>query len=213
MLADWYHKRVPALSTSPSMSSSRVHGSTSATILAGLENTRGYNGRPVSAAPNSALLSGVGQYQCGDPDKDTPDKCTPSNKMLSYDVPRDTKLRVRLINTGGHATFRWSLDEHKVKIIEADATAVKPRTPRSSFSTYPVALLIRCASSARRKSHNLTRSTLQRSCPPQKPRRRQILLRPLHHSTRLHGLRRALLQPLRPRYHPRRQRRERSSAE
>lgn len=104
--------------------------------MAALETPEGYNGRPVSAAPNSALISGIGQYDCAAPTD--AGKCEPYHRMINYRIPRDTRVRLRLIHTGAHASFRYSIDEHKLRIVEADATPVKSRKS-SAIRTLPSA--------------------------------------------------------------------------
>ncbi|CAG8534192.1 4898_t:CDS:2, partial [Racocetra persica] len=80
--------------------------------------TPGYTG--LNPVPDSGLISGKGQYNC---DGKSGSKCSP---YAVYKVKKGKKYRFRIINTSAEAYYAFSIDGHKMKIIEVEGTLVKP---------------------------------------------------------------------------------------
>ncbi|KAH9818044.1 multi-copper oxidase laccase-like protein [Melampsora americana] len=100
---DWYHNM-------------------STTILDGQLSAAGYQGSLAAPSPNSALLNGIGYFNCSLSEPGS--ICKQQNKILELRVSENEKSRIRLIGAGTHALFRFSADNHPLKVIEADATGV-----------------------------------------------------------------------------------------
>ncbi|RIB08213.1 Multicopper oxidase [Gigaspora rosea] len=100
-LTDWYHQ-------------------TSADLLA-LFLAPGYSGgNPV---PDAGLISGKGQFNC---DAKPGYACKKDSDLAVYKVQKGKKYRFRIINTSGEAFFVFSIDGHKMKVIEVEGTYVQP---------------------------------------------------------------------------------------
>lgn len=100
---DWYHD-------------------TSTSIARQLLSTKGYNGTLAAPSPNSALLNGIGFFNCEKYGQGKPCKTNPNR--LEIQLPPKQKSRLRLIQAGSHALFKVSVDNHPLEVIEADATPV-----------------------------------------------------------------------------------------
>ncbi|CAG8680799.1 26314_t:CDS:2 [Dentiscutata erythropus] len=72
----------------------------------------GYKGR--NPIPDSGLISGKGQY------------ANYSSELAVYKVQKGKKYRFRIINTSSESFFIFSIDGHKLKVIEVEGTYVKP---------------------------------------------------------------------------------------
>ncbi|OAV92302.1 hypothetical protein PTTG_03930 [Puccinia triticina 1-1 BBBD Race 1] len=115
----------------------------STTIARKLLSTKGYNGTLAAPSPNSALLNGIGFFNCekhanGDP-------CQTNFNPLEIQVPPNQRSRLRLIQAGSHALFKVSVDGHPLEVIEADATPVQSselfhRIPLHNAERYSVIL-------------------------------------------------------------------------
>ncbi|CAG8466167.1 7875_t:CDS:2 [Funneliformis mosseae] len=103
-LSDWYHNN-------------------SSTLLSD-RMAPGYEG--FDPIPDSGLISGKGRYDCSAAPKDS--KCTPNAPLATYKFKKGRRYRLRLINTSTEYFFTFSIDEHKLKIIETDGEYVEPYT-------------------------------------------------------------------------------------
>ncbi|CAG8564146.1 10501_t:CDS:2 [Acaulospora colombiana] len=69
--------------------------------------------------PDSAEISGVGQYNCTIP------TCNP-NRFATYKVQRGKRYRFRIINMSAMTHFWLSIDQHPLTIIEVEGTPINP---------------------------------------------------------------------------------------
>ncbi|TXT12863.1 hypothetical protein VHUM_01264 [Vanrija humicola] len=102
----------------------------SAAILDDLADVhKGYRGVPVVAMPDAIIVNGVGQVDCA-----TTQAGVPCAQKTAYELalPAGSRVRLRIVNPGGHAMVRVSIDGHALQVIEADATALVP------FATHEV---------------------------------------------------------------------------
>ncbi|CEL53046.1 hypothetical protein RSOLAG1IB_06114 [Rhizoctonia solani AG-1 IB] len=69
--------------------------------------------------PDSATINGKGRF---DPDK------TPANQdtLHTFKVKRGKRYRMRVINDSAIASFRFSVQNHKMKVIAADGVSTRP---------------------------------------------------------------------------------------
>jgi len=88
--------------------------------------------------PDSVLINGIGQLNCTQYD------C----EYSKFNVPIRSGTRLRIINTSGFAAIYFSLDDHKLHVIEVDGKDVFPRAvdmirinPGQRYS-----VLVRCSS-------------------------------------------------------------------
>ncbi|KNZ63434.1 hypothetical protein VP01_1144g4 [Puccinia sorghi] len=103
VLADWYHN-------------------TSSDIVAHMLSEAGYFGTPAAPGPNSALMNGVGEWNCSAATR--AQQCQQINSPPQFTFKAGEKIRFRLINAGAHAMFFYSVDQHTLNVTEADATGV-----------------------------------------------------------------------------------------
>lgn len=103
ILADWYHN-------------------TSTEINSHMLSEAGYFGTPAAPAPNSALINGVGEWNCSFATQSQ--RCLQINSPPVFTFKAGEKIRFRLVNAGVHAMFFYSVDEHKLNLTEADATGI-----------------------------------------------------------------------------------------
>ncbi|KNE97251.1 hypothetical protein PSTG_09514 [Puccinia striiformis f. sp. tritici PST-78] len=104
VVSDWYHD-------------------TSTYILGEQLSTRGYNGSFAAPSPNSAIMNGIGYFDCL---RYAPGRqCQTRTQPLELSVKPNSKTRLRFIQSSSHALFRISVDSHRLDIIEADATPVQ----------------------------------------------------------------------------------------
>ncbi|MBW0501215.1 hypothetical protein O181_040930 [Austropuccinia psidii MF-1] len=107
-ISDWFHN-------------------TSTLIMGEMLSPSGYNGSFAAPSPNSALLNGVGFFDC---EKYAPNEpCVTRHELLEITVKPKSRTRIRLINSGSRTLFKVSVDNHLLEVIEADATPVISRTP------------------------------------------------------------------------------------
>lgn len=99
-LQDWYHE-------------------SAATLADDLLQPNGTGEEPI---PISGLINGRGR--CGTPDPDG--KCDPNSKLSDFEFVPGKRYRLRLINASAFSSFQFSIDGHKLTVIEADMTPVKP---------------------------------------------------------------------------------------
>ncbi|KAI9623762.1 hypothetical protein H4Q26_014492 [Puccinia striiformis f. sp. tritici PST-130] len=98
----------------------------STTVTRQLLSNKGYNGSLAAPSPNTALLNGVGFFNCEKYADGKP--CKTNNNPLEIRVPPNQRSRLRLIHAGSHALFKVSIDDHPLEVIEADATPVQSST-------------------------------------------------------------------------------------
>lgn len=70
-----------------------------------------------------ALLNGIGYFNCSLAEHGS--TCKQQDRILELEVAPNEKTRLRLIQGGAHAMFRFSADGHPLNVTEADATGVK----------------------------------------------------------------------------------------
>ncbi|KAJ9478570.1 putative Iron transport multicopper oxidase FET5 (putative) [Pseudozyma hubeiensis] len=78
--------------------------------------------------PDYAVINGLGFSNCAlVPDGTTCVSDDPEGKMAyNFTVPAQKRIRMRVINAASLATFRFSVDGHRMTVIEADGTEVEP---------------------------------------------------------------------------------------
>jgi len=103
VLADWYHN-------------------TSSEIVEHMLSEAGYFGTPAAPGANSALMNGVGEWNCSAASR--AQQCQQVNSPPEFTFKAGDKIRFRLINAGAHAMFFYSVDQHTLNVTEADATGV-----------------------------------------------------------------------------------------
>ncbi|KAH9462276.1 hypothetical protein Pst134EB_006183 [Puccinia striiformis f. sp. tritici] len=91
-------------------------------ILEQMLSPTGFNNSFAAPSPNSALVNGIGYFDCNNAPANA--TCTTPNNNFTFDVSVGTKTRFRLIGAGSHALFRFSVDEHTLNVTEADSTGV-----------------------------------------------------------------------------------------
>ncbi|CAG8508267.1 4236_t:CDS:2 [Rhizophagus irregularis] len=101
-MSDWYHQRV--------------------SDMLAIRMSPNYGGR--NPIPDSGLISGAGRYNCSAAPPGS--ECRENNPLAEYKVTPGKKYRLRLINTSGLSHFMFSIDNHPLKIIEADGEYSKP---------------------------------------------------------------------------------------
>ncbi|KNZ54171.1 hypothetical protein VP01_301g2 [Puccinia sorghi] len=103
MLTDWYHN-------------------TSSEIVHEMLSEAGHVGTPAAPGANSALINGVGEWNCSYATKS--ERCQQVTSPPEFTFRAGDKIRFRLINAGVHAMFFYSVDEHTLNITEADSTGI-----------------------------------------------------------------------------------------
>ncbi|GAK64256.1 multi-copper oxidase [Moesziomyces antarcticus] len=78
--------------------------------------------------PDYAMINGLGFSNCPlAPNGTTCISDQPHGKSAyNFTVPANKRVRMRVINAGSMATFRFSVDGHNMTVIEADGTEVEP---------------------------------------------------------------------------------------
>ncbi|TKY87617.1 hypothetical protein EX895_003198 [Sporisorium graminicola] len=78
--------------------------------------------------PDYAMINGLGFSNCGlAPNGTTCISDEPAGRTAyNFTVPANKRVRMRVINAGSLATFRFSVDGHNMTVIEADGTEVEP---------------------------------------------------------------------------------------
>ncbi|MBW0475053.1 hypothetical protein O181_014768 [Austropuccinia psidii MF-1] len=92
-------------------------------VIQKLLSAEGYNGSIAAPSPNSALINGIGFFNCQK--YANGQSCKTNQKPLEITVEPNQRTRLRIIQGGSHAMFRVSIDNHPLQIIEADSTPVK----------------------------------------------------------------------------------------
>lgn len=91
-------------------------------ILEQLLSPSGYNNSFAAPSANSALINGIGYFDCSNAPANA--TCKTPTKPLTFNVPVGSKTRFRLIGAGSHAMFWFSVDGHTLNVTEADGTGV-----------------------------------------------------------------------------------------
>lgn len=81
-----------------------------------------YRGIPFVVEPDAVLINGIGQANCNNAQRGVP--CT-QNHPAEVNVIAGKQTRLRLINHSGQALIRFSIDNHQLRVIEADDTGVE----------------------------------------------------------------------------------------
>jgi FtsP/CotA-like multicopper oxidase with cupredoxin domain len=95
ILNDWYHNQA-------------------STIVEELLSANGYMGSAVAPSPQSSLINGRGVYNCSA--LSSTDNCTTLTPPEIIVAP-NAKTRFRLINSGSHAQFYFSVDEQLMALL------------------------------------------------------------------------------------------------
>ncbi|RKP15085.1 Cupredoxin [Piptocephalis cylindrospora] len=111
VLTDWYH-------------------TPSATLLKKLMSPESNGNTPT---PDSGLINGKGRFNCSV--LHTTNVTTPVDGACNGKAPRETfrfvpgrRYRIRVINASAATNFHFSIDGHKMKVIETDMIPVEPHT-------------------------------------------------------------------------------------
>ncbi|SNX87336.1 related to cell surface ferroxidase [Melanopsichium pennsylvanicum] len=83
--------------------------------------------------PDYAMINGLGFSNCALAPNGTACVSDQPDGKSSYNftVPANKRIRMRVINAGSLATFRFSVDGHNMTVIEADGTEVEPLVVQS----------------------------------------------------------------------------------
>ncbi|MBW0530064.1 hypothetical protein O181_069779, partial [Austropuccinia psidii MF-1] len=98
----------------------------STVILDGMLSPSGYFGTQAAPSANSALINGIGRFNCTFATAGS--QCRTPIKPLELVVAPNQKTRLRLIQAGSHAMFWFSADQHLLNVVEADSTGVSGPT-------------------------------------------------------------------------------------
>ncbi|RIA81565.1 Multicopper oxidase, partial [Glomus cerebriforme] len=90
-------------------------------VLLPLLETPNYTG--FSPIPDSPLISGRGRFNCTAAPPGS--KCKSDPPLAVYNVEKNKKYRFRIINSAGEGIFIFSIDQHKLKVIETEGVYVK----------------------------------------------------------------------------------------
>ena len=75
--------------------------------------------------PDSALINGMGQYDCTVA-RSQGYTCSTTNLRAVYSFVQGTRYRLRVINASGLHGFRFSIDAHNMTVIEVEGTETQP---------------------------------------------------------------------------------------
>lgn len=103
LVGDWYHR-------------------TGVETLGWYRSTRSRAQEPV---PDNALINGEQTYNCSKSIRKI--TCDPAKGTRPrYSLDPTKQHRLRLVNTGSLAVMHFSVDEHLLRVIEADGTDIEP---------------------------------------------------------------------------------------
>lgn len=105
LLSDNYHSRIDS-------------------IIANFFRVGGDGEEPI---PDSGLINGNGRVDCNIYGK----KYCNKGKLTKVVFQRGKKYLIRLINTSGFSSFRFSIDDHKLIVVEVDGIRIKPKVVKS----------------------------------------------------------------------------------
>ncbi|KAI8456530.1 multi-copper oxidase laccase-like protein, partial [Phakopsora pachyrhizi] len=108
LMTDWYHDL-------------------SEVIIGQLATPAGYRGSNIPPSADSALLNGVGFFDCEKFAEGKP--CTTNRKPLEIYVAPNHRTRIRLVSASSHMLFKVSVDDHLLDVIEADSIPVRSKQP------------------------------------------------------------------------------------
>ncbi|EIW68417.1 multi-copper oxidase laccase-like protein [Tremella mesenterica DSM 1558] len=77
----------------------------------------GYKGSVAPPPVDSVLINGQGRFNCSTVTDGTPCSDLPYPEIH---VPSNKRIRFRIIHTGAHESFRLSIDNHQLLVVEAD---------------------------------------------------------------------------------------------
>jgi len=103
-LSDWYH-------------------SDSGTLTQSYLSPTSQGNEPI---PDSGLINGRGRYNCANAPAGS--QCNSNSPLSNFNFVPGRRYRLRLINTSAFAAFKFSIDGHRLTIIEADMTPIEPIT-------------------------------------------------------------------------------------
>lgn len=92
--------------------------------------------------PDNALINGHGVFDC-DKLLSEKERCKPNaGRLAEFDFKEGKNYRLRVLNAAAMAQFEFSLDNHELKVIEADGIEIEPEVvhylPISSGQRYSV---------------------------------------------------------------------------
>ncbi|GAA5822623.1 hypothetical protein JCM3770_000134 [Rhodotorula araucariae] len=105
MLVDWYHD-------------------TADFLVDALLSPEGLNGSFLAPSPQSQLINSHGIYNCSMSIRDGRCDQKRQHDLPGLLFPPDKKIRLRFIHAGAHPVIFASVDEHELRVIEADDTGV-----------------------------------------------------------------------------------------
>ncbi|BGP40987.1 hypothetical protein JCM10450v2_004993 [Rhodotorula kratochvilovae] len=105
ILVDWYHD-------------------TADFLVDALLSPEGLNGTFLAPSPQSQLVNGHGVYNCSLSTRDGRCDQKRQRDLPELVFPPDKKIRLRFIHAGAHPVIYASVDEHELRVIEADDTGV-----------------------------------------------------------------------------------------
>ncbi|RIA82765.1 Multicopper oxidase [Glomus cerebriforme] len=103
-MSDWYHQSI--------------------TELLEIRMSPNYGG--FNPIPDAGLISGIGRYDCSAAPPNS--NCQANNPLAVYKFQSGKRYRLRIMNTSGLTHFIFSIDNHPLKIIEADGEYSQPVT-------------------------------------------------------------------------------------
>ncbi|GMK56192.1 hypothetical protein CspeluHIS016_0300320 [Cutaneotrichosporon spelunceum] len=99
-------------------------GDNSQTIVHAAKSPEGYRGCAPVDVPDSVIINGVGQVDCGFVQRGVP--CNTDVPPYEVRAACGNKVRLRVLHHGSHSLLYVSIDEHTFTVIEADDTPVQP---------------------------------------------------------------------------------------
>lgn len=80
----------------------------------------------VEPVPDNGLINGMNFFNCSSLSPSDGYTCFQNSSRALFNVDRDKRYRLRLINAGGSAMMQFSVDNHSLSVIESDSTMVQP---------------------------------------------------------------------------------------
>ncbi|KAG2175616.1 hypothetical protein INT43_001263 [Umbelopsis isabellina] len=82
----------------------------------------------IEAIPDNILINGRNTYDCDSADLEEGQECDSEADLSSFVFIPGRRYRLRIINAGSLSNMMFSIDNHKMTIIEADGTSMKKYT-------------------------------------------------------------------------------------
>ncbi|KAM3588569.1 hypothetical protein VKS41_001011 [Umbelopsis sp. WA50703] len=82
----------------------------------------------IEAIPDNILINGRNVYDCEMAELDEGTQCDSEAELSTFKFIPGRRYRLRIINAGSLSNMMFSIDNHKMTIIEADGTAMKKYT-------------------------------------------------------------------------------------